>query len=61
MDHKPTVYSYSHEEAISKAKQWMKDNYGIPRELSEESRDRYHEKLGLLIDFVWALCPPTKD
>lgn len=54
----PLMRTYSHDDAINVAKQWMRDNYGIPRELSEESRARYHEKLGLLVDFLWTLHPP---
>jgi hypothetical protein len=53
--------AYSHDEAINVAKQWMRDNYGIARELDEESRDRYHEKLGLLVDFLWVLHPPESS
>lgn len=53
--------AYSHDAAINIAKQWMLENYGIPRELSEESRDLYHEKLGLLIDFLWTLHPPESS
>ena len=54
----PLARAYSHDEAINVAKQWMRDNYGIPRELSEEARGRYHEKLGMLVDFLWTLHPP---
>ncbi len=57
----PLMRAYSHDEAINVAKQWMRDNYGIPRELSEESRDSYHEKLGMLIDFLWTLHPPQSS
>jgi len=54
----PLMRAYSHDDAVNVAKQWMRDNYGIPRELSEESRASYHEKLGLLIDFLGTLHPP---
>lgn len=57
----PLMRAYSHDEAINIAKQWMRENYGVPRELSEESRDRYHEKLGLLVDFLWTLHPPESS
>jgi hypothetical protein len=57
----PLARSYTHEEALNVAKQWMRDNYGIARELSEEARDRYHEKLGLLVDFLWTLHPPESS
>ncbi len=48
----PTRFSYTHQQMLDAAKQWMRDNYGVARELPEASRDRYHEKLGLLVDFI---------
>lgn len=57
----PQRISYTHQEALFVAKQWMTLNYGIPRELSEEARDRYHEKLGLLVDFLHTLHPPASS
>ena len=56
----PELKSYSHEEAIESAKQWMRDNYGVARELDSAARDRYHEKLGLLVDFLHTLHPPPQ-
>jgi len=55
----PLRQAYSFEEALDIAKQWMKDTYGTARELPEELRDRYHEKLGLLVDFLFTLHPPS--
>lgn len=51
-------HSYTHAQALQKAKEWMKENYGRPMDMAQEERDRYHEKLGLLIDFLWTLHPP---
>lgn len=51
-------HHYTHAQALQKAKEWMKENYGRPMDMSQEERDRYHEKLGLLIDFLWTLHPP---
>lgn len=51
--------SRTHEEAINIAKQWMRDNYGIPRDLGADARDHYHERLGFLVDFLWTLHPPA--
>lgn len=53
----PLRPAYSHQESINVAMQWMRDNYGLARDLSEDNRDRYHEKLGLLVDFMGTLHP----
>jgi len=50
--------THSHEQAIAAAKEWMRKTYGRPCDLTEEARERYHEKLGMLIDFLWTLHPP---
>ena len=53
----PLRTAHTNEEAIDIARRWMNDNYGAPRELNAEDRDRYHEKLGLLVDFIGTLFP----
>lgn len=57
----PLRQTYSYEEALAVAKQWMRDTYGTARELPEESRDRYHEKLGFLVDFLHTLHPSSNS
>ena len=34
------------------ARDFMVREYGAPSSLDEESRDRWHEKLGLLVSFI---------
>lgn len=51
--------SYSHEEAIAAAKKWMIENYRQPKLLRGEESDRWHERFGMLVDFLWALHPPA--
>ena len=53
----PLRTAHTNDEAIEIARRWMTDNYGVPRELSAVERDSYHEKLGLLVDFLGTLCP----
>ncbi len=50
----PERSAFSHEEAITKANEWMRENYP-----EQPKSDRYHERLGLLIDFLHSLHPPT--
>jgi hypothetical protein len=57
----PLRQAYSHQESVNIAMQWMRDNYGIAKDLPEDTRDRYHEKLGLLVDFLWTLHPPESS
>jgi len=54
----PGRRSYSYEEACAVAKEWMRENYGPMARLNREGKDRYCEKLGLLVDFLWTLHPP---
>ncbi len=58
-DNGPLRYAISHEEAMDKAKLWMRETYGAAKDLSPEQRDRYHERLGLLVDFLHTLLPPN--
>ena len=51
----------THDEAIKCAQRWMRENYGSPKEMDEEQRNRFHENLGMLIDFLWALHPPVSS
>ena len=49
--------AHTNDEAVEIARKWMTDNYGAPRELNAVDRNSYHEKLGLLVDFISTLCP----
>ena len=53
----PISSTHTNEEAVAIAKKWMIDTYGVPRDMGPETRDRFHEKLGLLVDFLGTLCP----
>lgn len=48
----PLRKSYSREELINSSKEYMKGLYGKPMELTEEARDKWMERYGLLIDFI---------
>lgn len=45
------------EEAIGRATAWMVDSYGRPLDLPEEARDRWHERMGLLVDCLTEMFP----
>jgi hypothetical protein len=53
----PLRQSYSHDEAMHSAMEWIHDEYGSPRDMTPEQRDRYHEQLGFLLCFVHHLHP----
>ena len=46
----PCRRSYSREEMIEEAKMYMRETYGQCRE--SEDQDRWHERLGMLVDFI---------
>lgn len=48
----PARRAYSRQEITDEAKAWMILNYGMPKDLDADARDRWHEKLGLLYDFL---------
>lgn len=54
----PFKTHYSHAEAVEVAKTWMRENYGIPKELNEQERDRWMTRLGTIVDFLHTLHPP---
>ena len=49
--------AFSREEMIEEAKAYMRDTWGPCRE--SEDRDRWHERLGMLVDFIHDRFPPN--
>lgn len=49
--------AHTNYEAVEIARRWMIENYGIPKDMEPETRNRFHEKLGMLVDFIGTLCP----
>lgn len=39
------------------AKDYMRDTYGIPSDMSPEEQDRYHRRLGMIVDFIDTILP----
>jgi hypothetical protein len=48
------IRAYSRRQAMEFAVQWMRDNWS---EQLKSNPDKYHEKLGLLVDFVTDMFP----
>lgn len=48
----PPYRSFSRENLVEEAKKYMRDTYGVPRDMSPEEQDRYHTRLGMLVDFI---------
>jgi len=53
----PTRHSYSRAEALAFAQAHLIATYGPPREMDDEQLDRYHERLGLLVDVLTKMFP----
>lgn len=53
----PLRTSYSREEGIERARQFMLTEFGVPKDLSEPSRDAWLIKLGVLVSFCHVLFP----
>lgn len=51
----PVRTSWSEEELHTAARQYMLTMEGSPKGMSDEQRDRWHEKLGLLTHFLRCL------
>lgn len=51
----PIRRAYSAEEMIAYAKQFMCDTYGKPNEV--EDKDKWYERLGMLVDFISGAFP----
>ena len=49
--------SYSREEALNRARAWMADTYGNPKDLKDDQLDRFQERLGMLVEFVGTMFP----
>lgn len=48
----PVRISHSREELHDAALRFMRNHYGLPELNDQEARDRWHERLGLLVVFV---------
>lgn len=55
----PCRRAYSREEMIDEAKKYMRETYGLC--LESNDRDRWHERFGMLVDFVHDRFPTSKD
>lgn len=49
----------SREEYIDAAKGYMLDRFGTPGMLDADERDRWYERLGMLVDFVESKLVPN--
>lgn len=49
--------AYSREEMIEEAKAYMRETYGPCKEC--EDRERWHERLGMLVDFIHDRFPAS--
>ena len=52
---------YCKEQMVSRAKEYMEITFGKPRDLDPELRDKFYERLGLLIIYVDYLWSPFRD
>ena len=48
----PIRISYTRAEITEKAGEYMRTEFGPLRDKDDEAKGRYHEDLGLLIDFI---------
>jgi hypothetical protein len=53
-------HAYSREELAGKMTKWMIAMWGHPMELTEESRDRWMERNGMLYAFICDHFPETR-
>ena len=52
-DHTPPPRTFTKQELLDNARSWMLRECGRPCEMStDEERDRYHARLGLLAHFI---------
>lgn len=51
--------SFARAELLDAARRWMFETRGSPRGMEEAARDRFHEDLGLLIEFVGEMIPES--
>lgn len=59
-DNEPILRAaYSREEITRKACEWMIAECGSPKGKSQEERDYYHERLGLLVSFLSDTFPSS--
>lgn len=54
------TFSGTQSEIEARAKEFMKETYGTIKECNdEEEKNRYYTRLGMLMDFVSGLFPPS--
>ena len=53
----PLSVSYTQDEMLAKAQEWMFETYGPPKETDVESRGQWYERFGMLCDFVISTHP----
>ena len=53
----PLRVAFSRDELRDKLTEWMVAEFGIPRDLDEDARDRWHERCGLIYHFIMCHFP----
>ena len=53
----PLRQAYSREEMRDASVKWMIEQFGIPKEMDDDERDRWHTRCGLLYHFIYDHFP----
>lgn len=49
----PVQTAYTREEIVTKAREWMVEQYGIPKEIdNQDELNRWFERFGFLVNFI---------
>jgi len=57
----PVLQQFSKEQLVSRAKEYMTRTFGRPMDLEPEQRDKFYERLGLLLLYVDWVWEPFRD
>ena len=53
----PLRTAYSREEMRDLSVKWMIEQFGIPKDMEDDERDRWHTRCGLLYHFIYDHFP----
>ena len=57
----PLPVKTSREQYLDAAKSYMLDRFGTPGMLDADERDRWYERLGMLVDFIESKLTPNAE